>query len=124
MSFRTLFDIPFGIPNVYFLAPEKLLTASHHRSATVGSPVGRGVEITYSVVVFSLPLGRWRGVQKEGCLSLYIPLKHVTFLLHCVTVDSFILGTPHPCRKVLLYLFFFSCPSLLSAFFKTVNCQL
>ena len=42
MSFRTLFDIPFGIPNVYVLAPEKPLTASPHRSATVGSPVGRG----------------------------------------------------------------------------------
>ena len=28
MSFRTLFDIPFGIPNVYVLAPEKPLTAS------------------------------------------------------------------------------------------------
>ena len=25
MSFRTLFDIPFGIPNVYLLAPEKPL---------------------------------------------------------------------------------------------------
>ena len=28
MPFRTLFDIPFGIPNVYLLAPEKPLTAS------------------------------------------------------------------------------------------------
>ena len=79
MSFRTLFYIPFGIPNVYVLAPEKPLTASPHRSATVGSPVGRGVEITYSVGVSSLPLGRWRGAQKEGCLSPDIPLKHVTF---------------------------------------------
>ena len=57
MSFRTLFDIPFGIPNVYLLAPEKPLPDP--------SPVGRGQESHTLLVFFQPPLlGEvWWGLQ-------------------------------------------------------------
>ena len=82
MSFRTLSDIPFGIPNVYVLAPEKPLTASPPSVSDRWFPRREGSRNNILCWCFLPPLGEMEGAQKEGCLSLYIPLKHVTFLLH------------------------------------------
>ena len=88
MSFRPLFDIPFGIPNVYVLAPEKPLTASPRTQLLFPSisdrwfPRREGSRNNILCWCFQPPLGEMEGAQKEGCLSLYIPIKHVAFLLH------------------------------------------
>ena len=57
MPFRTLFDIPFGIPNVYLLAPEKPLTASPPSVSDRWFPRREGRWKSHTLLVF--PASPW-----------------------------------------------------------------
>ena len=71
MSFCTLFDIPFGIPNVYVLAPEKPLTASPRTQLLFPSvsdrwfPRREGSRNNILCWCFQPPLGEMEGNAKR-----------------------------------------------------------
>ena len=80
MSFRTLFDIPFGIPNVYVLAPEKPLTASPRTQLLFPSvsdrwfPRREGSRNHILCWCFQPPLGEMEGSAKRRLfITLYSP---------------------------------------------------
>ena len=99
MSFRALFDIPFGIPNVYLLAPEKPLTASPRTQLLFPSvsdrwfPRREGSRNNILCWCFQPPFGEMEGSAKRRLfITLYSPEAchfFTAFMTQRVTVLQF-----------------------------------
>ena len=91
MSFRTLFDIPFGIPNVYVLAPEKPLTVSPRTQLLFPSvsdrwfPRREGSRNNILCWCFQPPLGEMEGSAKRRLFITRYPPEACHFLTAFMT---------------------------------------
>ncbi len=85
MPFRTLFDIPFGIPNVYLLAPEKPLTASPPSVSDRWFPRREGSRNNILCWCFQPPLGEMEGSAKRRLFITRYPPEACHFLTAFMT---------------------------------------